>query len=139
MHEKLGDMDLNVCNQVVTSNQRKLKEPYEIEGAVCDLPTTNYHTQSGPILVNQSYLKVSKSRKQFLELLILPKNERKTTKIILRTLEIFFPHFRSFFGRIENSKNCFQDLLTFRRKNPKTLFFESTECTKQLKSIKSVD
>ena len=32
-------------------------------------------------------------------------------KTILRALRIFF--FRLFFGRIENSKNCFRDLLTF--------------------------
>ena len=59
-------------------------------------------------------LKISKSRKQFLEFSILPKNERKGGKNILRVLRIIFVVFRSFFGRIKNSKNCFRDLLTFK-------------------------
>ena len=63
-------------------------------------------------------LKVSKSRKQFLELSILPKNERKTRKSSLRALRIIFLMFRSFFGRNENSKFFFEIYWPLGRSNP---------------------
>ena len=58
-------------------------------------------------------LKVSKSRKQFLEFSILPKNERKMEENILRAYRIIFFILGLFFERIVNSKSCFRDLLTF--------------------------
>ena len=59
-------------------------------------------------------LKVSKSRKQFLECQILLKNERNTRKNSLESSQdIFFSVFCQFFRRIENSKNSFRDLRTF--------------------------
>jgi hypothetical protein len=60
-------------------------------------------------------IKVSKSQKHFSELSILPKKEWETEKNILRAVRIYFFLF-GFFGRFENSKNCFQDLLTFNTK-----------------------
>ena len=55
-------------------------------------------------------LKVSESRNKKLEFSILPKNERNTQKMSWELFQVF----RSFFGRIYNSKNCFRNLLTFR-------------------------
>ena len=43
--------------------------------------------------------------------LILPKNEKKL--IILSKEDAQDSEFRSFFGRIEETINCFRDLLTF--------------------------
>ena len=54
-----------------------------------------------------SFLKVSKSRKQFLEFSILPKNEGKRDKTILRAFRILFLVFCLFFGKIENSNSNF--------------------------------
>ena len=65
------------------------------------------------LTIEISLLKVSKSRKQFLVFSIPLKKMKNGEKNILRALKIFFFVFRSFFGRIENSKNCFRDLLTF--------------------------
>ena len=70
------------------------------------------------IIVQTKYvflIKVSKSQKHFSELSILPKKEWETEKNILRAVRIYFFLF-GFFGRFENSKNCFQDLLTFNTK-----------------------
>ena len=53
-------------------------------------------------------LKVSKSQKQIMMALILPKYKRNTLRII--DLSVF----RSFFGRVWDLIICFQDLLTFR-------------------------
>ena len=56
-------------------------------------------------------LKVSRNQKEFLVFSILPKNERKMGKNHPKSSQdIVF----CFFERIENSENCFQDLLTFR-------------------------
>ena len=43
---------------------------------------------------------------------ILPKNERKQFDLSSKV-----ECFRSFFGRIEETINCFRDLLTFTRRN----------------------
>ena len=56
------------------------------------------------------YVKVSKSRKRCLEFSILPKNKKK---ISWELLVYFFLFFCSFFGRIENTRTCFRDKLTF--------------------------
>ena len=50
-------------------------------------------------------VKVRKSRKQIMVSSILPKNE----------LRIVVSAFRSFYGRIEDTINCFRELLTFSR------------------------
>ena len=65
-------------------------------------------------------LKVSKYQKQFY---VLPNFPKKQTKLTI--LSIFFTQdseFRSFFGRIEESINCFRDLLTLRWRNSWILF-----------------
>ena len=56
-------------------------------------------------------LKVSKSRKQFMVSRILPKNEQ--------TEQSQDSNFQSFFGRIQETINCFRDLLTFRQMEKK--------------------
>ena len=54
-------------------------------------------------------LMVNKSRKQFLEFSILPKNERKTWKNYPKSSQdIFFSSFVRFFGRIENCNIFFE-------------------------------
>ena len=53
-----------------------------------------------------------------MEFLILPKTNEAREKIILRVLRILF---LKLFGRIENSKNCFRDLLTFMLYMPQML------------------
>ena len=66
-------------------------------------------------------LKVSKFRKQFLVFLSFPKNERKMERNNHKNSQNDF--FCLFFGRIENSKNCFRDLLTFNRdSSPQDLY-----------------
>ena len=50
--------------------------------------------------------------------LILPKTNEAREKIILRVLRILF---LKLFGRIENSKKCFRDLLTFMLYMPQML------------------
>ena len=77
-----------------------------------------YFVQYRPpfFLTRPASLKVSKSQKQLFEFSILPKNVRKwKKKKYPESSQDFFRFvFRSFFGRIENSKNCFRDLLTFK-------------------------
>ena len=61
-----------------------------------------------------SILKVSKSWNFFWKFSILPKNEWNTRKNCpASSKDSFFKSF-SFFGRMDHSKNCFCDLLTFR-------------------------
>ena len=55
----------------------------------------------------KSKLKVSKSRKRVMVSSILPKNERKKWTLLLQYLRSNC--FRSFFGRIEETINCFWD------------------------------
>ena len=55
----------------------------------------------------QDWLKVRKSRKQIMVSSILPKNERWDNFHYIKLSQ------RSFFGRIEDTINCFRDLLTF--------------------------
>ena len=57
-------------------------------------------------------LKVSKYRKKKWNSQLQKTNETRE-KIILRAFRTVFEVFRSFFGRIDNSKNCFWDLLSF--------------------------
>ena len=59
-------------------------------------------------------LKVRQSRKKIMVFSILPK---KRTKLftILSTEDAQDSEFRSFFGRIEDTINCFRDLLTFKK------------------------
>ena len=52
-------------------------------------------------------LKVRQSRKQIMVSSILPKNERWDNFQYIKLSQ------RSFFGRIEDTINCFRDLLTF--------------------------
>ena len=62
------------------------------------------------------YVKVSKSRKQFIYGLL--NSHKKRTKLTI--LSIFFTQdseLRSFFGRIKEIINCFRDLLTFNWRN----------------------
>ena len=61
----------------------------------------------------QQNLKVIKSRKQFL-LIILNSSQKRRKYHVIRALKIFRFRFSLVFGRIENSKNCFRDLLTFK-------------------------
>ena len=82
---------------------------------------------------NFIFLKVSKSRKQFLEFLSLPKNERKTKKKYPKSSRDNFFCFRSFFGRIEETINCFRDLLTFNK--PKLRFVNKFLLTQIYDSI----
>ena len=56
-------------------------------------------------------LKVSKSRKQFMVSSILPKNERKNSTLLLWYLRSNC--FLLVFGRMGETINCFQDLLSF--------------------------
>ena len=56
-------------------------------------------------------VKLSKSRKQFMESSILPKNEKKNDITVLWYLRSKF--FHSFFEIIEDTINCFRNLLTF--------------------------
>ena len=58
-----------------------------------------------------SNLKVSKSRKQFKVSSILPKNEQKQFYLRYHSSKVQF--FCSFCGRIEETIDCFRDLLTF--------------------------
>ena len=53
-------------------------------------------------------LKVRQSRQQIMVCSNLPKNERNALKICT-----ILSAFRSFFGRIKETINCFRDLLTF--------------------------
>ena len=53
------------------------------------------------------FIKVSKSWKQFMVSLILPKREQNWAYSLLRIVS------GSFFGRIKETINCFWDLLTF--------------------------
>ena len=55
-------------------------------------------------------LKVSKFQKQIILFSIFP----KTKQLYSRILAIRIEGFCSFFGRIENKKICFRDLLTFK-------------------------
>ena len=64
--------------------------------------------KSNPIC---AYLKVSKSRKQFMVFSILPKNERNSLSWASFLLRIVI--FAHFFWRIQETINCFRDLLTF--------------------------
>ena len=65
------------------------------------------------------------SLKQFIVSSILPKNERKKLKTFdLRVLRSAFSFFRSFFGRIEDTKICSRDFLTFRKKSGCVEFFD---------------
>ena len=57
------------------------------------------------IIINK--IKVKQSRKQILESSILPKNERCDNFHYMKLSQ------RSSFGRIEETINCFRDLLTF--------------------------
>ena len=61
--------------------------------------------------MNESCVKVSKPRKQFMVSLILPK--KRTILTILSREDAKDSEFRSFLGRIEDTINCFRDLLTF--------------------------
>ena len=76
-----------------------------------------YFVQYRPLffLPSPASLKVSKSRKQLFEFTIpakkLPKNGKKNPE---SSQDIFFCFWFVFFGRIENSKNYFWDLLTFK-------------------------
>ena len=74
-------------------------------------------------------LKISKSWKQFMLSSILPKNEKKRENKYFESSQDNFHVFYLFFGRIENSKNCFQDLATFIRCQQNNLLFESNWAT----------
>ena len=58
-------------------------------------------------------LKDRKSRKQFLEISILSKNEWKTKKNILRALKKVFSHFSFIFWKKWEFQKMLRDLLTF--------------------------
>ena len=62
-----------------------------------------------------SLLKVSKSRKQIMVSSILPKNERNLLSWVEKMLKIL--SIVCFLWRIEDTINCFRDLLTFIRPN----------------------
>ena len=62
-------------------------------------------------------LKVRQSPKQIMASSILPKNERWDNFQYIKLSQ------RSFFGRIEDTINCFRDLLTFR--HPRNGFWKS--------------
>ena len=64
-----------------------------------------YELVEQPIVSNG--LKVSKSQKQFMVSSILPKNEHWDNFMNWKLSQC------SFFGRIEDTINCFRDLLTF--------------------------
>ena len=65
-----------------------------------------------------SFLKVSKSRKQIFLFSILPKNEQKPSILMARILE-----YNCFvFGKIENKIICFWNLLTFSRQHCSNCF-----------------
>ena len=57
------------------------------------------------------FVKVSKSRKQFMVSSTLPINKRKQFNMKCHSSKVEF--FRSFFGWIEDTISCFRDLLTF--------------------------
>ena len=59
-------------------------------------------------------LKVSKSWKHFFRTINSSKKNKRLKKLSYELSGLFFLVFRSFFGRIDNSKNCFLDLLTFK-------------------------
>ena len=63
---------------------------------------------------NQQKLKVSKSRKIFGILNSSKKRMKHEKNYPESSKDSFFKCFVRFFGRIDNSKNCFWDLLTFR-------------------------
>jgi len=66
--------------------------------------------------------KVSKSRKNF-GILYPSRNEWNTRKKISWDFRQFFHVSHLVFGRIENSKNCFRDLLTFNKdSSPQDLY-----------------
>ena len=74
-------------------------------------------SKKGIVLIVKIFsLEVSKSKKKELEFSILPKNNPNTRKNYPWSSCNFFHVFHSFVGRIENSKNCFLDLLTFSAK-----------------------
>ena len=70
--------------------------------------TMYYYFSSISLLESLNFLKVRQSRKQIMVSSILPKNERWDNFQYIKLPQ------RSFFGRIEDTINCFPDLLTFR-------------------------
>ena len=76
-------------------------------------------------------IKVSKSRKRFMVSSILPNNKQKNSTLLLWYLRLNC--FRSFFGRIEETINCFWDLLTFNK--PKLWFVNKFHLTQIYDSV----
>ena len=82
-----------------------------------------------------TFLEDSKSRKQFIVFSILTKDKRNSISFLLLLYFITQESkFRSVFGRIEETINCFRDLLTFTAKYQFQEFWSKFQCMRQLAS-----